>query len=586
MEYTDGYKAAIECLDDPRNPTYVKKQIKIFKDIYEDKHPEFTVNYEALERAYSILKLFNMPAADEASLTYGKSVYECYMDYEFILFEAIHGIVYRDNPKLMAYREILLEVARKNFKTFWASTEYGVRFFLSPSNTSMYVVAEDKEKAKLIKNFIVAIIDATPAIKYLPEFKYVNKRKVQKERFQIHEDEIVYPKYNIQCKFLAYNNQSAVNFKGKDGYIPRCYIADEAGTYPNSYVMNALKTGQANEPNALGIILSSKYAKINNPFEKKIRLAKDMLDGKIPNTGTFALLYEPDIKDGDEDAWRYDDLILHHANPALKHNPWLLKSRQNLRQQAINDPDYEAEFLTKVCNIICTDIQTQYVPTNLIKKNMVKHIDWTGREVYIGLDLSTTDDNTAVAIIDADVSEKIIADVYAFVPSGQIKTKEHREHVNYTQLLKTGKVLACGEKVIDYGNIVDFINKWERENQALIRGISIDPFNADDVINELDILGYDVTLTTQHSRILHAPTKFLKEYILTNRFKCEENELLLINFQNVICTKDTNLNSYVNKKLSTGKIDMVAALINAVYLARKEALNPTQDVFVNTFIVE
>ena len=217
---------------------------------------------------------------------------------------------------------------------------------------------------------------------------------------------------------------------------------------------------------------------------------------------------------------------------------------------------------------------------------MVNHIDWTSREVFIGLDLSTTDDNTALAIVDADVSERIIADVYAFVPSGKIKTKEHREHVNYTQLIKTGKVLACGEKVIDYGNIIDFIIKWERENKAIIKGVSIDPFNADDVINELDIFGYDVTLTTQHSRILHAPTKFLRECILTNRFTCENNELLLINFQNAICTKDTNLNSYVNKRLSSGKVDMVAALINAVYLARKEDLNPTQDIFVNTFIAE
>lgn len=585
MEYTEGYKAVVECLDDPRQPMYVRKQMKIFKDICEDKHPEFTMNYETLERAYSILKVFNMPDADESNLTYGKSVYECYMDYEFVLFETIHGVVYRENPKLMAYREILLEVARKNFKTFWAASEYGVRFFISPRNTVMYVVAEDKDKAKLIKTFLEGIIDATPAIKYLPEFKTVQKKKIQKERFKINKDEIIYPKYKIKCQFLAYNNQSAVNHKGKDGYVPRCYIADEAGTYPNSYVIDALTTGQVNEPNALGIILSSKYAKLNNPFEKRVKLAKDVLDGKIPNTGTFALLYEPDKQD-DEDAWRYDDLVLHHANPALKHNPWLLKSRQNLRQKALNDPDYEGEFLTKVCNIICTDIQTQYVPTNLIKKNMVNHIDWTSREVYIGLDLSTTDDNTALAIVDADVSERIIADVYAFVPSGKIKTKEHREHVNYTQLIKTGKVLACGEKVIDYGNIIDFIIKWERENKAIIKGVSIDPFNADDVINELDIFGYDVTLTTQHSRILHAPTKFLRECILTNRFTCENNELLLINFQNAICTKDTNLNSYVNKRLSSGKVDMVAALINAVYLARKEDLNPTQDIFVNTFIAE
>ncbi|MFQ7476889.1 terminase TerL endonuclease subunit, partial [Anaerotignum sp.] len=49
-------------------------------------------------------------------------------------------------------------------------------------------------------------------------------------------------------------------------------------------------------------------------------------------------------------------------------------------------------------------------------------------------------------------------------------------------------------------------------------------------------------------------------------FKYTENELLEINFENARVTQDTNLNMYVNKKRSAGKVDMVVALINACYL--------------------
>ena len=38
------------------------------------------------------------------------------------------------------------------------------------------------------------------------------------------------------------------------------------------------------------------------------------------------------------------------------------------------------------------------------------------------------------------------------------------------------------------------------------------------------------------------------------------------NFENARCVYDTNMNMYVNKKKSNGKVDMVVALINAVYL--------------------
>ena len=83
----------------------------------------------------------------------------------------------------------------------------------------------------------------------------------------------------------------------------------------------------------------------------------------------------------------------------------------------------------------------------------------------------------------------------------------------------------------------------------------------------------------QHSSVLHRPTKLLKESVLSKNFAYETNKMLEINFQNAQCTYDTNLNLYVNKKRSNGKVDMVVALINAVYLLQVDVL----DVMENDF---
>ena len=64
----------------------------------------------------------------------------------------------------------------------------------------------------------------------------------------------------------------------------------------------------------------------------------------------------------------------------------------------------------------------------------------------------------------------------------------------------------------------------------------------------------------------------MKEKILEGKFRYAENPLLEINFQNARCVYDANLNLYVNKKRSAGKVDMVVALINAVYLAEQDLL--------------
>ena len=56
--------------------------------------------------------------------------------------------------------------------------------------------------------------------------------------------------------------------------------------------------------------------------------------------------------------------------------------------------------------------------------------------------------------------------------------------------------------------------------------------------------------------------------------------MLEINFENARCTFDTNMNRYVHKKKSTGKIDMVVSIINAMYLLQQDI------VFEDGFIVQ
>ena len=72
---------------------------------------------------------------------------------------------------------------------------------------------------------------------------------------------------------------------------------------------------------------------------------------------------------------------------------------------------------------------------------------------------------------------------------------------------------------------------------------------------------------------MHRPTKLLKENILKETFRYDENELLEINFANARCVEDTNLNKYVNKKKSAGKVDCVVALIDAVCLIQIDLEN-------------
>ena len=232
-------------------------------------------------------------------------------------------------------------------------------------------------------------------------------------------------------------------------------------------------------------------------------------------------------------------------------------------------------FVTKHCNIIYQGAGTEtYIDVKDVQKCKVANIDWSGRVVYLGLDLSETNDNTSVAMVSVDESDNILADVVAFIPEGRIDEKNTFEKIDYREFIRAMKAIACGDKVIDYAVVEDYILGIETKYGVQVQAIGYDRYNALSSAQKLERAGYNTVEIRQHSSVLHPPTKRLKEKILAGEFRYTTNKLLEINFQNARCTYDTNKNLYVNKKKSKGKVDMVVALINATYLLE-------QDYFLN-----
>ena len=132
--------------------------------------------------------------------------------------------------------------------------------------------------------------------------------------------------------------------------------------------------------------------------------------------------------------------------------------------------------------------------------------------------------------------------------------------------------MACGDEVIDYSVVEHYLLTLEEVYGVEIQQVGYDRWNALSTVQKLEAAGITCVEIKQHSSVLHMPTKLLKEAVLTQTFQYDANRLLEINFQNARCTEDTNLNKYVNKKKSAGKVDMVVALINAMYLLQQDFL--------------
>ena len=186
-----------------------------------------------------------------------------------------------------------------------------------------------------------------------------------------------------------------------------------------------------------------------------------------------------------------------------------------------------------------------------------------------------TNDNCAVAMVSEEDNE-ILADVIAFIPEGRIEEKNKFERIDYNEFIKTMKCIACGNKTVDYGVIEEFVFKIEEKYKVTVVSIGYDRYNELSSAQKWD-KKYNTMEIRQHSDTLHSTTKLLYEKILDRKFRYEENKLLEINFENARCTYDTNMNRYITKKRSQGKVDMVVALINAIFLLEKDELLNTYD---------
>lgn len=530
---------------------YVKLQAAAWIKIADGKNRNAYVDEKALFKITNLLKLMIHPDL-HCPMNEGLE------DYAWLLIVAALCTKNRKDD-CRYYSTVVLEIARKNFKTFNSAVIFILLMLTEPAFSRFFSVAPDLSLSSELKMAIKKIIKSSPLL-----FPPMGEGK---RYFELLRSEVRCTANESVYTALAYSKDNM------DGKLANAFLADEAGGL-DEYPVEAMRSSQITLKNKLGIIISTKYPNDNNVMIDEVDLAKKSLDGLIKDTEVFALLYEPndDIAQGDN--WQTEDLVLYQANPVAVVHKHIFEDLKKKRSRAILYENKRENFLCKHCNIQYKGLGVEgYIDITKVKLCKTKSNDefWKGKRVWLGLDLSMTEDNTSVAMLTED-DGKIYAKVWGFIPEDRIDEKIKKERVDYRKLIKQKCCIACGTEVIDYGSVEEFILSLEASYGVEIVQIGYDRYNAISTINKLEAAGYECVEIKQHSSVLHPPTKLLKEEILRRNFVYEENQMLEINFQNARCTEDTNKNKYVNKKKSVGKVDMVVSTINALYLLQQELL--------------
>lgn len=562
MKEGKAYRYAQWCVEEDggKVPRYVKKQAESWLHIADGDNPDAYVDEQEYEKICKLLKLMIHPDLR-------CSIYEGLEEYAwFMIVAGLCTFCRNTERKSRFYVTILLEIARKNFKTFNSAVIFILLMLTEPDFSRFFSVAPDLALSSELKNAIRKIIKVSPVL--------------------YNEDEPAFKLLRSQIKCLLNDNEYtplAYSQDGMDGKLANAFLADEAGAL-DAYPVEAMRSSQITLLNKLGIIISTQYPNDNNVMLDEIDIAKKTLDGLLEDQRYFALLYEPDDELKHGDTWMTDDRVIYQSNPVAVTHPYIFEEIRKKRSLAILYENKRENYLCKHNDILYKGLGVEgYIDIQKVKMCSEDLPDdfWKGKQVWCGLDLSMTNDNTSFAMV-TEQDGTIYAKVWGFAPSDRIDEKSMKEKVDYRALIRKGECFACGDEVIDYGFVERFIIGLPEKNGVEVMQVGYDRYNAISTVQKLEQNEIECVEIKQHSSVLHMPTKLLKELILKKKIRYATNRMLEINFQNARCTEDTNKNLYVNKKKSSGKVDMVVSLINAMYLLQQELLYGEDDFVVQT----
>lgn len=434
------------------------------------------------------------------------------------------------------YRTMLLMMPRKNGKSeLCAALAIDGLAWDGERGAEVYSAAADRDQASLVFNVAAQMIrqDATLS----GECDILDSRKRILHR----------PTRNV------YQAISAESYN-KHGYNASRIIYDELHAAPTRDLWDVLisSTGARDQP--LMLAISTAGFDRESILYELYQHAKKVVEDPALDPSFLPVLFEaPANADWtDEEVW-------HACNPALGDFRSLEEMRAACaRAQAI--PAQENWFRRLYLNQ-WTEQAVRWLQLRSWDACAQLPAPLGKRPCYLGLDLSSRVDLTALVAVFPDGDHFDVRAEF-FVPSEGVADRVKRDRVPYDQWIKDGWITPTEGAVIDYAVIRERLKAWRDAYD--VREIGFDPWNAQQLMTELDADGFTCIPIRQGFPSLTSPSKSLEAAILAGRLRHDGNPVLRWMVQNVSVETDPAGNIKPSKKHSTDRIDGVVALVMAI----------------------
>lgn len=457
------------------------------------------------------------------------------LDWEKFALCASFGLYHRGTD-LRLVHHVYISVARKNAKSSLIAAAFGLYALIADGENDAQVLlaANSFQQSQILFKMCSLYLKSLGS-------------QVSKY-FKMFRDTIKFNATNSMLRCVSSDSSKL------DGYNPSMAIIDEYHAAPDSSMYDVLQSGQGARQNPMLVVITTAGFNTYSPCADMEKKNKEMLHGTREDESTFALIYTLD--EGDD--WE-DENVWIKANPSLGS----IVRKDFLKEQvqkAKNDPVAEIGVKTKNMNQWVQSATGWIVSDYILKASQRVHLEeYDGQYCYIALDLSSTDDLTALSVLIPQ-DDKYVYKNYAFVPEEQLKRSVNKDL--YLKWKKRGELIVTPGNVCDYDYIINKI--IETNNVVPIAKISYDMWNSTFAVTKLTELGFNCVPYSQSIGSLNRPTKEIKRLFLKGDIILDDNECTRWCISNAVVKFDSNDNEKVIKLHNDSKIDVAVAMIMAL----------------------
>jgi len=422
-----------------------------------------------------------------------------------------------DDEGLRLYKDVYLEVPKKNTKTTLCAGLVIYCLLQSPgTGTEVYSAATTKDQAGQVFNAAVQMVNSTKGLR---------------ERLRIIPSSKRLIKVDDPSSFYA-----ALSADGDihDGLQPAFVIRDELHRWKTRKAKDlneVLERGMITRKESMVIDITTAGVADESPLcWRRHEYARQIREGVFKDRRFYGRVWGVDegkIR-ADPGYWMTREARV-EANPSHEDNGGYLPDSvlEDLCIKAQNDPILQTDYKRYHLNV-WGQRATRWMPMDVWNSCKGETRPVVERYCYAGLDLASSVDLTALVFVFPDETDDSY-DVLAFfwMPENNVRLRELRDHVPYSQWVKDGFIETTPGNVIDTRAVRKRM-KWAEELFE-VREMAYDKHGAQELATQFIEDGLMCVPQPQSYTFFSEPMHKLMEIAMSGKLRHANNPVLTWN---------------------------------------------------------